>query len=205
MRFYVLSDLHLKKDNELDAIEMIKKVCEKIRISSKLDETILFFILGDVADKGNAKLFDLASACLNTIRSELRNYKVVFEFVPGNHDLINNNLKEFDDFTASQGNYHSFEKEPVYSKQYENVNFIFADSNLSRDPSSPGRIDINGIRSQCKSNMTNVLLFHHGLTFEDDDDKHNLIENPNKIIEQLKDMPIQYFFHGHKHLMLAYK
>lgn len=29
MRFYVLSDLHLKKDNELDAIEMIKKVCEK--------------------------------------------------------------------------------------------------------------------------------------------------------------------------------
>ena len=32
MRFYVLSDLHLKKDNELDAIEMIKKVCEKIRI-----------------------------------------------------------------------------------------------------------------------------------------------------------------------------
>lgn len=43
MRFYVLSDLHLKKDNELDAIEMIKKVCEKIRISSKLDETILFW------------------------------------------------------------------------------------------------------------------------------------------------------------------
>lgn len=204
MRFYVLSDLHLKKDNELDAIEMIKKVCEKIRISSKLDETILFFILGDVADKGNAKSFDLASACLNTIRSELRNYKVVFEFVPGNHDLINNNLKEFDDFTASQGNYHSFEKEPVYSKQYENVNFIFADSNLSRDPSSPGRIDINGIRSQCKSNMTNVLLFHHGLTFEDDDDKHNLIENPNKIIEQLKDMPIQYFFHGHKHYASIY-
>ena len=204
MRFYVLSDLHLKKDNELDAIEMIKKVCEKIRISSKLDETILFFILGDVADKGNAKLFDLASACLNTIRSELRNYKVVFESVPGNHDLINNNLKEFDDFTASQGNYHSFEKEPVYSKQYENVNFIFADSNLSRDPSSPGRIDINGIRSQCKSNMTNVLLFHHGLTFEDDDDKHNLIENPNKIIEQLKDMPIQYFFHGHKHYASIY-
>ena len=204
MRFYVLSDLHLKKDNELDAIEMIKKVCEKIRISSKLDETILFFILGDVADKGNAKSFDLASACSNTIRSELRNYKVVFEFVPGNHDLINNNLKEFDDFTASQGNYHSFEKEPVYSKQYENVNFIFADSNLSRDPSSPGRIDINGIRSQCKSNMTNVLLFHHGLTFEDDDDKHNLIENPNKIIEQLKDMPIQYFFHGHKHYASIY-
>lgn len=42
MRFYVLSDLHLKKDNELYAIEMIKKLCEKIRLSSKLDETILF-------------------------------------------------------------------------------------------------------------------------------------------------------------------
>lgn len=43
MRFYVLSDLHLKKDNEQYAIEMIKKLCKKIRLSSKLDETILFF------------------------------------------------------------------------------------------------------------------------------------------------------------------
>lgn len=204
MRFYILSDLHLKKDNELYAIEMIKKMCEKIRVSSNLDETILFFILGDVADKGNVKSFDLANVCLNTIRNELRNYKVVFEFVPGNHDLINNNLKEFDTFTSSQGNHHSFEEDPVYSRQYEDVNFIFADSNLSRNPSSPGRIDINGIRSQCKSNMTNVLLFHHGLTYEDGDDEHNLIENPNDIIGQLKGMPIQFFFHGHKHYASIY-
>lgn len=46
MRFYILSDLHLKKDNELYAIEMIKKMCEKIRVSSNLDETILFFHFG---------------------------------------------------------------------------------------------------------------------------------------------------------------
>lgn len=204
MRFYILSDLHLKKNNELDAIEMIKKLCEKIRVSSKLDETILFFILGDVADKGNVESFDLASACLNAIRNELRNYKVVFEFVPGNHDLINGNLKEFDVFTSSQGNHHSFEEDSVYSRQYEDVNFIFADSNLSRNPANPGRIDINRIQSKCKSNMTNVLLFHHGLTYEDGDDKHNLIENSNNIIEQLRDMPIQYFFHGHKHYASIY-
>ena len=204
MRFYVLSDLHLKKDNELYAIEMIKKLCEKIRLSSKLDETILFFILGDIADKGNVKSFDLASACLNAIRNELRNYKVVFEFVPGNHNLINGNLKEFDVFTSSQGNYHAFEADSVYSRQYENVNFIFADSNLSRDQRKPGKIDINEIRSQCKSNMTNVLLFHHGLTYEDGDDEHNLIENPNAIIGQLTGMPIQFFFHGHKHYASIY-
>lgn len=204
MRFYILSDLHLKKNNELYAIEMIKKLCEKIRLSSKLDETILFFILGDIADKGNVKSFDLASACLNAIRNELRNYKVVFEFAPGNHDLINGNLKEFDVFTSSQGNHHSFEEDSVYSRQYEDVNFIFADSNLSRDPANPGRIDINKIQSKCKSNMTNVLLFHHGLTYEDGDDKHNLIENSNNIIEQLRNMPIQYFFHGHKHYASIY-
>ena len=113
-------------------------------------------------------------------------------------------MKEFDVFTSSQGNYHAFEADSVYSRQYENVNFIFADSNLSRDQRKPGKIDINEIRSQCKSNMTNVLLFHHGLTYEDGDDEHNLIENPNAIIGQLTGMPIQFFFHGHKHYASIY-
>lgn len=95
------------------------------------DEEIVFFILGDIADKGDKKSFDLAKICFSLIREELRSYNVIFEFVPGNHDLIDGNLIAFDEFVSTQGNYHSFDKDPAYSREYENVNFIFADSNLS--------------------------------------------------------------------------
>ena len=45
MRFYVLSDLHLRNDNLVYAVEMIEKLCEKIRLSSKPDETIIKWFL----------------------------------------------------------------------------------------------------------------------------------------------------------------
>ena len=204
MRFYVLSDLHLRNDNLVYAKKVIKELCESIKQLSVFDEEIVFFILGDIADKGDKKSFDLAKICFSLIREELRSYNVIFEFVPGNHDLIDGNLIAFDEFTSTQGNYHSFDKDPAYSREYENVNFIFADSNLSRKFNEPGRIDIQAIKQKYKNGKNNVVLFHHGLILDRGDDAHNVVENANEIIQQLKNMPISFFFHGHKHYLTSH-
>lgn len=170
MRFYVLSDLHLRNDNLVYAKKVLKELCESIKQVSVFDEEIVFFILGDIADKGDKKSFDLAKICFSLIREELRSYNVMFEFAPGNHDLVDGNFIAFDEFTSTQGNYHTFDKVPAYSREYENVNFIFSDSNLSRKFNEPGRIDIQAIKQKYKNGKNNVVLFHHGLILDKGDD-----------------------------------
>ena len=204
MRFYVLSDLHLRNDNLVYAKKVLKELCESIKQVSVFDEEIVFFILGDIADKGDKKSFDLAKICFSLIREELRSYNVMFEFAPGNHDLVDGNFIAFDEFTSTQGNYHTFDKVPAYSREYENVNFIFSDSNLSRKFNEPGRIDIQAIKQKYKNGKNNVVLFHHGLILDKGDDAHNVVENANEIIQQLKNMPISFFFHGHKHYLTSH-
>lgn len=56
MRFYVLSDLHLRNDNLVYAKKVLKELCESIKQVSVFDEEIVFFILGDIADKGDKNL-----------------------------------------------------------------------------------------------------------------------------------------------------
>ena len=92
MRFYILSDLHLgNKEAEEDAINRLNKLCCDIRSSTPNGDTVLFVILGDVADKGDTLSFDVASRCLDSIYKELTDFSVKFEFVPGNHDLDKEN------------------------------------------------------------------------------------------------------------------
>lgn len=53
MRFYILSDLHLRVEVEAyKTSERIKRLCSKIRQESDVEEKVLFIILGDIADRG---------------------------------------------------------------------------------------------------------------------------------------------------------
>ena len=199
MRFYILSDLHLRAEVEAyKTSERIKRLCSKIRQTADIGENILFVILGDIADKGEKLSFATACDNLSLIHEELKDYAVEFEFVPGNHDLEKGSLSLFDQLTSLYGSKHSFESASVYSAVHDNVNFIFADSTLSRNHAAPGRLDLDAIRANVKRDLTNILFCHHALS-HGHGDPHDVVEDSETVIAQLNVIGISYFFHGHVH------
>lgn len=199
MRFYILSDLHLRAEVETyKTSERIKRLCSKIRQSADMGENILFVILGDIADKGEELSFATARDNLSLIQEELKDYAVEFEFVPGNHDLEKGSLSLFDQLTSSYGSKHTFDSTSVYSTVHDKVNFIFADSTLSRDYAAPGRLDLDAIRANFKQGVTNILFCHHALS-HGHGDPHDVVEDSATVIAHLNSIGISYFFHGHVH------
>ena len=66
MRFYILSDLHLRAEVEAyKTSDRIKRLCSKIRQAADIGENILFIILGDIVDKGKELSFTTARDSLS--------------------------------------------------------------------------------------------------------------------------------------------
>lgn len=199
MRFFILSDLHLRAEVEkYKTSDLIKKLCSKIRKNTYIGETILIIFLGDIANKGEMLSFDTARDNLSLIVSELNEYPVKFEFVPGNHDIENSSLNQFDKLISEFGCRHSFESSSVYSNVYDGVNFIFADSTITRKYNEPGKIDITAIHSNVKPGITNILFTHHAIS-DGHGSPHDVIEDSATVLAQLNSIGISFFFHGHVH------
>lgn len=199
MRFYILSDLHLQAMVDTHKTsDRIKRLCSQIRKSADIGENILFVILGDIADKGQELSFATASDNLSLICDELKDYWVEFEFVPGNHDLEKGSLALFDRLTSVFGSKNSYESTSTYSNIHDGINFIFADSTLSRNYASPGKLDISAIRANIKHGLTNILFCHHALS-HGHGDPHDVIEDSATVLAQLNSSGISFFFHGHVH------
>lgn len=162
MRFFILSDLHLSADKGSPSAErQVKKLCAKIRTDTDLNECILFILLGDIADRGNPQSFSVGRNILALIKTELNEYTVQFMFTPGNHDLCNKSLFEFDKFTSEFGFPHNYENSPAYAYTFDDTNFIFVDSNVHSDYNAPGNINIAAIKAKIRPGITNILFFHH--------------------------------------------
>lgn len=199
MRFFMISDLHL--GNPIDdnlASENITLLASKIRGDISPNEDVLFVILGDLIDRGQRSAFDCAEKHLAHLREELKDYKVKFEFIPGNHDLVDKKLEDFDNFIKKFGANYSFVNSAAVSIVYGGVNFIFADSNLTRDYSKPGELDMKAINSQIKDEMQNVLFCHHSLTHRTGEE-HNFVKDGEVVSAKLRAMGIDFCFHSHTH------
>ena len=71
---------------------------------------------------------------------------------------INGSLSDFDTFISKMGVDYSFSNNPVVAKEYGNVNFIFADSNLSRDYKSSCEINLEEICLKVIKDKQNILF-----------------------------------------------
>ena len=192
MRFFVLSDLHLKKTvQEYKTSDRLKRLCAKIRKSTCMGENVLFIILGDIADKGNELSFSTASENLDLIYAELKDYHVSFEFVPGNHDLHDGTLTLFDKPISKYGSSVLYEDTTAYSSIHDEVNFIFADSTLSRDYAAPGKLDLEAIRANIKPDLTNILFCYHAIS-HGHGDPHDVIEDGATVAAQLNSIGISF-------------
>ncbi len=199
MRFFMISDLHLGRfDNNKIAEENIKLLCSKIRDEVSPYECLLFIILGDITEGGKPEGYEFAEKYLVFLKQELKDFEVQLEFIPGNHDLIDGNLKIFDKFIRKLGAEYSFMNSAVVSKEYDGVNFIFADSTLSRNYSEPGHLNLEAIHSQVKYEMQNILFCHHALTHQSEDE-HNCVKDGKRISMEMRKTGIEFCFHSHTH------
>ena len=198
MKFFMISDFHLGRGVDIDKAKgQLVNLCGIIRKNSSPKEMILFIIMGDIINASDTSAFMDAQICLDCIREELRERTVRFEFVPGNHDLPKGDISPFDRFIAEYGVTCPFGTRAAYSNLYEGVNFIFADSNLTRDHRMPGKLDLDAIRLETKE-CVNLLFCHHGFTHSFGDD-HNIVENGDAVLTELRSMGVGFVFHGHTH------
>lgn len=195
----MFSDLHLAEHHGVDTAKpLLEEFCHKVRTEIPLDEDILLIFMGDLIEKGAASAFQTVREILNKISQDLSGYNVSFEFLPGNHDLTAQQLVEFDHLIAEYGISHSYMGKSVYSKIYEDVNFIFADSNLTRDHKKAGQIDKKAIYAEIKKGKENLLFCHHGFTHSLGGD-HDCVSDGWALSKELRDAGIRFLFHGHTH------
>ena len=101
MKIYILSDLHLGAVGMEDKVHNgLTVLCRQIRSEASNDEKLLFIILGDLIDKGQESAFAVAKDCLEKLCSQLHDFNVCFEMVPGNHDRSSRDVSAFDRFIA---------------------------------------------------------------------------------------------------------
>lgn len=201
MRFFMISDLHLEEQS--DSIDLAKYninlLASKIRNEVYPNEEILFVVLGDVCNKGNKKGYKIAKDLLDNLIQNLSGFNVRLDFIPGNHDLVEGNLECFDNFIHTMGADYSYMQSAAVSREYGGVNFIFADSTLTRKHNEPGKLALDAIQLQIKDGMQNVLFCHHALTHRSKEDKHLCVTDGKKISTQLRNMGIEFYFHSHTH------
>lgn len=106
MRIVHISDIHLSKDNfpefENNYREALINVLQDENKNKKID---IIVVTGDLVDKGGSSLFELAKfngqsdpyeifeeEFINPIKSELRLNNGQFLFIPGNHDVNENEI-----------------------------------------------------------------------------------------------------------------
>ena len=76
MKFFMIGDLHLGKDNSLEyAKSQLVDLCGKIRAESYPKEMPLFIIMGDIIHVSNTTVFEDTKVCLDCIRKELAENK----------------------------------------------------------------------------------------------------------------------------------
>lgn len=199
MRFFILSDLHISGPMDDKFRNRIKRLCAKIRTDIQPTEELLFILLGDLINRGDGQAFFHVDGVLSLLQKELQDYAIKFETVPGNHDLVNDSIDSFADFTRQRDLSLISGTRPVYSRKYNGVNFILADSTLTRMHNRPGRLDVEAIRREVDLRSTNNLLFcHHGFT-QAHGDTHDVMENGYETLSQLEELGISFVFHAHTH------
>ena len=200
MRFYILSDLHIQYPNDEAPTQWVDHFCTFLR-SNPFEETWIF-ILGDIIDKGNDQAYVIAERIFSKLSMQFQDDRFHFVFLPGNHDYCDGNLNAYTSFTqrhqTSRIGYLNFNTQRVWNFEYEDVNFILADSVQDGNYRLPGCLDLEGIQQHFVPEKTNMLFLHHSLLFEDHYD-HSGIVDQGATFDLLRDIGISFVFHSHTH------
>lgn len=199
MKIFQISDLHIIPTSDASELKSkIEKMCEYIRGIIPKTEQVIFFVLGDIGDGGNLTSYHTASELFDYLLEQLSGWNVLFEFIPGNHDLCDESIDGFDYFISKyQNTKHKYRDSPTFSVDYGGVNFIFV-SSVVHNGHKNGQVNIESIKSNIKPGTENVLLLHHSLINEDKTD-HSSIGNSEFVLKTLSTAGVRFVLHGHTH------
>lgn len=200
MRVIFLSDLHITSTSSPETSPWVQHFCDFICSTSA--EPTYIFVLGDIINGGDKLAFQTASKIFDYIKQRLQYIDHHFFFLPGNHDYCDSTLNAFQQFVEShQSNVcppFIFLTDKTWNVTIEDTNFIVTDSINGGQYNLPGSLDLPGIKRCTVPNLTNVLLMHHSIEFEDEG-THTGITNKSESITCFKEIGISYVFHGHAH------
>lgn len=202
MKIIMFSDFHISNTNfNIDeAIHIIDKAYEAVCVELDINEIIIILICGDIINMGNAESFDEAGQIFDYIRNKFADLNVKFRFVPGNHDICNGSLTDFDNFAQKYSDFHTnYSAVSAYSEQIENVNFIYA-SSVQNGNFRFGQLNFEEIQACINKSHYNIFVFHHSLFSEDDQgNEEAVIRESIKLLEPSFCPTPYYVLHGHYH------
>lgn len=202
-----ISDLHISNAEDQSFLEnkinlMVSTLFKEVR----QDEKMVICILGDLVDQGNAKLFAVSIALLNTMYNKLKQHftqdNVAILFIPGNHDLCKNEdgkqtLTEFNDSIKAFPQSFTFnDTNSIHEVDLFGYHFI-AISSVRDNVTKYGQIDFQRL-NKCTLDRNTIILVHHSLISSDEDDSA-AIRNGYALQQFLENENVISLLHGHTH------
>jgi len=201
MKIIQFSDLHMTEASDLAAFKhKIDMLFNVIRNEVKPDEDIIFCCCGDITDAGDEKGYVIAGELFNYISEIFNKYKIYFEFVPGNHDLIDKNFVSYDAFTDKyiSGAKYKFANESTWLREYEGLKIVLLNSSYQKTYKY-GAADIQSLQDILKKcDHNTIVITHHTLMSRHEDDESS-IRNSYGLIEALSKANVFALLHGHTH------
>jgi len=203
MKLLLISDLHIGVNPYKYYEKRIDDLCKFIRLNIK--DQLIIFVLGDIIYGGIPDNFTMARDVFKLLYENLRGYQYEIFFIPGNHDYCNNARNDFDAFLKDIQPSNPLQSgSAVGTYEKDDINFILCDSINEGNHLSPGALDMKLISANTKGGKQNILLMHHSLLFEDKSTHTGIVNLPDTLTE-LRNLKIQYVFHGHAHATRAYR
>ena len=200
MRVIFLSDLHITSASSPETSPWVQHFCDFI--CSTYSGPTYIFVLGDIINGGVKLAFQTASKIFDFIKQRLQYIDHHFFFLPGNHDYCESTLNAFQQFVDSHQSslctVFDFISKKTWNIIIEDVNFIVTDSINDGKYDIAGLLDLQGIKHCTSPNLTNVLLLHHSIEFEDKG-THTGITNKTESVRCFTEYDISHIFHGHAH------
>lgn len=200
MRIFQISDLHLDSNFIFDEYEsMLEKMCENMLLLSQNTEEINIVCCGDIVNKGEKSGYSIyARVVFDFIKSRLKDKKVRFIFVPGNHDLCSENFSDFQKFVVNYNNSLDFCSNSVLLYKTPELDFVLINTAFHKKIDY-GNVDIKQVEQKLKeTNKPVILVMHHTLMNRYENDRSSL-SNAYGLLEKIDANQVIGILHGHTH------
>lgn len=199
MKIIQVTDLHigsLSKDRRYSA--HVSKIVSQIEKYASKKELLIILVCGDICDKGTTKNSDILIDVFKLFKEKLKEYKLSFEFVPGNHDMIDYEFKYFDTISSEiSNNIVNFSDTSIIVRNYDDCDLVLINSAYHKDIDF-GYIDFDKIEKVLDGPNKKIIAMHHGLLSRYRDDASS-VRDAYRLIDVIKKHGVRIVLHGHVH------
>jgi len=133
MKIVQLSDLHIDSSFKFESYQdMLQKAIEILQKEIESEKHIYIVVCGDIVSKGTAPNYKKAKVIMDYFK-RLKQCRLHFLFVPGNHDLCEKSFKDFDAFIKSYNKELSFDGKNINIREYDDIRFILLNTTYQKN------------------------------------------------------------------------